>query len=174
MSTKKIQFIVAITLALIVTLALVISILAQNTDELKYVGTKKCRPCHLKQHKSWQKTSHATNFELLVDMGKDKDAECLKCHATGHEEPGGFVDATTTPNLVGTGCEACHGSGSKHAAKGLKKTERKALMGEVKKGTCEKCHMPHGGHPELGNEILPVLKKKLSALQEKIAGLEGK
>ena len=173
MYTKKIKFIVAIILALTVTLALVIGILAQNAEEVKYVGTKKCKPCHLKQHKSWQKTSHATNFELIVDAGRDKEVECLKCHATGYGEPGGFVDATTTPNLVGAGCEACHGPGSKHLAI-KKKKEKKGTMGEVKKGTCEKCHMPHGGHPELGKEILPVLKKKLSALQERIAGLEGK
>jgi len=181
MSTKKIQFIVAITLALTVTLAIVISILAQsaeeqNAEELTYGNNtkkNKCKPCHLKIYKSWQKTSHATNFELLVEMGKEKEPECLKCHATGYGEPGGFVDATTTPHLVGASCEACHGPASKHLAI-KKKAEKKGTMGEVKKGTCEKCHMPHGGHPELGKEILPVLKKKLSALQEKIAGLEGK
>jgi hypothetical protein len=173
MSTKKIKFIVAIGLALVFALALVISLLAQNAEELKYGGTNKCKPCHLKQHKSWEATSHANNFQLIVDTGKDKDVKCLKCHATGYGEPGGFVDAATTPNLVGTGCEACHGPGSKHLAI-KKKEEKKGTMGEVKKGTCEKCHMPHGGHPELGKEILPVLKKKLSALQARIAGVESK
>jgi hypothetical protein len=173
MSTKKVKFTVATMLALAFTLALVISILAQDAEELKYVGTKKCKPCHLKLHKSWQKTSHANNFELVVEMGKDKEAECLKCHTTGYGEPGGFVDAETSPNLVSTGCEACHGPGSKHLSI-KKKADKKGSMGEVKKGICEKCHMPHGGHPDLGKEILPVLKKKLSELQARIAEVEGK
>lgn len=181
MSTKKIKFIVAITLALTFTLVLVIGILAQNAEEVKYVGTKKCKMCHstkkeneTKKHKlaynSWIETSHAKNFQFLKDMGKDADPECLKCHTTGYGKPGGFVDEAATPNLVGTGCEACHGPGSKH----IKAKPKKGSMGEVKKGVCEECHMPHGGHPELGKEILPVLKKKLSELQEEIAGLEGK
>jgi hypothetical protein len=173
MSTKKVKLTVAIMLALTFTLAIVISILAQNADELKYVSTKKCKPCHLKQHKSWEKTPHATNFELVVEMGKDKEAECLKCHTTGYGEPGGFVDVETTPDLASTGCEGCHGPGSKHLAI-KKKEEKKGTMGEVKKGTCEKCHMPHGGHADLGKEILPVLKKKLSELQARIAEVEGK
>jgi hypothetical protein len=72
-----------------------------------------------------------------------------------------------------TGCEACHGPGSKHAAKGLEKEERKGLMGEVKKGICEECHMPHGGHPDLGKDILPVLEKRLKDLQARIAEVKG-
>ena len=176
MSTKKIKFTVAMMLALAFTLAIVISILAQNAEEVAYGNnTKKhkCKPCHLKLYKSWQKTKHANSFQLLVEIGKDQDPECLKCHVTGYGKPGGFVDEATTPHLAGTSCEACHGPASKHLAI-KKKSEKKGTMGEVKKGTCEKCHMPHGGHPDLGKEILPVLKQKLSELQARIAEVEGK
>ena len=41
---------------------------AQPTDsasDYKYVGTKKCKSCHLETHKSWGKTKMGTAFETL-------------------------------------------------------------------------------------------------------------
>jgi len=172
MSTKKVKLTVAIILALTIALALVISIIAQ--DDAEYVGNKKCKMCHSKLYKSWKTTTHANNYNQLVEMGKAEDAECLKCHATGYGKPGGFEpgkeNLAKDPILRGTGCEACHGPGSKHVA--LPKAEKKGSMGEVKKGTCESCHAPHGGHPDLGKDILPVLERKLKELQDRIAGLK--
>jgi len=96
-----------------------------------YIGTKKCRTCHIKQYKSWEKTKMANAFELLkpgaaaeaksgagLDPQKDYtlDAECVSCHVTGHGKEGGFVDAATTPALAGVGCEACHGPGGDYVA----------------------------------------------------------
>lgn len=164
MSTKRIKLTVAITLALMITFAAVISIVAQDGEE--YVGSKKCKMCHSKQYKTWSKSPHATNFEVVKLAGKETEAECLKCHTTGYDESTGkFVEENA-------GCESCHGPASKHAAKGLSKEERKALAGEIKKGVCEGCHWPHGGHPDLGKDILPALKKKLEDLQTQIAELE--
>ena len=154
-----------------IAFALVISILAQ--DEAEYVGSKKCKMCHNKQYKSWLETAHAHNYQQLVEMGKTEDATCLKCHSTGYGKPGGFKpgseDLTQDPVLRGTGCEACHGPGSKHVA--LPKEQKKGSMGQVKQGTCETCHMPHGGHPDLGQAIRPVLERKLKELQDRIAKL---
>jgi len=84
-----------------------------------YVGIKKCRMCHMKIYKGWQKTSHATAFDLLkpgeateakkkaaLDPQKDytQDASCVECHTTG------------TPDNPGIQCEACHGPGKKYSS----------------------------------------------------------
>ena len=81
---------------------------AASAQDHAYTGAKKCKMCHLKQFKSWEKTQMANAFELLrpgvaaeaktgagLDPEKDYtlDAECVSCHVTGHGKEGGFVDA---------------------------------------------------------------------------------
>ena len=100
-----------------------------------YVGSGKCKMCHVATHKSWKKTKMANAFELLkpgsaieaktkhgLDPAKDytTDANCLACHTTGYGHDGGY--AIADPNdqkavrqakrLQGVGCESCHGAGS--------------------------------------------------------------
>lgn len=102
----------------------------------KYIGSKKCKMCHSKQYKSWQKTKMAKTFEVLkpgvnaeakiklkIDPKKDytKDAACLPCHTTGYGLPGGYripaegdsAAAKIARANEGTTCEACHGPGGK-------------------------------------------------------------
>ena len=104
-----------------------------------YVGTKKCKKCHMKQHKTWKTTKMAKTFEVLkpgvradakvklkFDPKKDytKDAKCLECHTTGFDLPGGYKipepkdskAARRAKENEGTTCEACHGPGSKYIA----------------------------------------------------------
>ncbi|MCP4204306.1 MAG: hypothetical protein GY769_20525, partial [bacterium] len=93
--------------------------------EHAFVGTKKCKKCHLKEYKSWAETRMAKTFEVLgpgisaeakVEAGLDPaedyttDATCLPCHTTGYNKEGGFVDLETTPELAGVSCEMCHGA----------------------------------------------------------------
>ena len=95
-------------------------------DGADYVGVKKCKMCHIKQFKSWEKTSMATSFENLkagmkadakkkagLDPEKDytTDANCLVCHTTGYGKPGGFTSIEATPKLINVQCESCHGPG---------------------------------------------------------------
>jgi hypothetical protein len=97
-----------------------------------YVGTKGCKKCHIKQYKSWVKTKMSKVYDLLkpgeraeakkkagMDPKKDytKDSECLPCHTTGYNKPGGFVSFEETPELVGVSCEVCHGAGSEYTKK---------------------------------------------------------
>lgn len=97
-----------------------------------YVGAKKCRPCHLKEYTTWEKTRMAVSFDLLkpgvranekkaakLDPAADytADATCLLCHTTGYLQPGGFKSLAATPDLVGVQCETCHGPGSEYLAK---------------------------------------------------------
>jgi hypothetical protein len=102
-----------------------------------YVGTKKCKTCHLYQHKSWAKTKMAKAYETLkpgrgaeakersgLDVHKDytKDESCLKCHTTGYGKPGGYAipdpknkkAVRRAKTLEGIGCESCHGPGAEY------------------------------------------------------------
>ena len=79
-----------------------------------YTGSKACSACHYKQYTSWKKTKHAKEAWESVPAKYQTDPDCLKCHATGYGQPSGFKDAKSTPTLVGTTCEACHGPGSEH------------------------------------------------------------
>jgi hypothetical protein len=36
-----------------------------GSDAADYLGAKKCKACHMKQFKSWSKTTMATSFENL-------------------------------------------------------------------------------------------------------------
>ncbi len=100
--------------------------------EHSYVGSKKCKMCHIKEYNSWAETKMAKAFELLkpgvaaeakkkaaLDPQKDytADKDCVACHVTGHGKPGGFKDAASTPDLVGVGCESCHGAGGTYTQK---------------------------------------------------------
>jgi cytochrome c554/c'-like protein len=130
-----------------------------------YVGSKKCRPCHLKEFKSWSETKMSNAFELLkpgvsaaaktkakLDPGKDYtvDKTCLPCHTTGYGKPGGFVDFATTPELAGVGCEMCHGPGgsyTKSDAMSLQNKEFKRVelvklgfVGDIRQDDCVACH----------------------------------
>ena len=130
-----------------------------------YVGSKKCRMCHLKEHASWSETKMARTFENLkpgvateakakakLDPKKDYTADpvCLGCHTTGYGKPGGFVDVATTPDLVGVGCEMCHGPGGTYLQKehmSLQNKEYKkaelvkvGLVGEITAQQCVECH----------------------------------
>ena len=99
---------------------------ASISESADYVGVKKCKACHIKQYKSWKKTTMATSFENLkpgikadektkagLDPAKDytADADCLRCHTTGFGKPGGFTTIADTPNLANVQCEECHGPG---------------------------------------------------------------
>ncbi len=137
---------------------------ASGGDE-EYLGSKKCRPCHLKEWKSWSETTMAKAFEVLrpgerapekqaagLDPAKDytADATCLPCHVTGYGKPGGFTDIEATPDLAGVGCEMCHGAGGgyvKDEYMSLKNKEYKkadlvavGMVGEITEDQCKGCH----------------------------------
>lgn len=130
--------------------------MAYTSEE--YVGSKKCKVCHIKIYKSWQETAHAKTFEVLnagvkaeekkkagLDENKDytSDASCIECHTTGNN--------TVFPGIH---CEACHGPGKKYtSAKIMNKKKYKAdpelqrklaleagLIIKPDEENCLKCH----------------------------------
>lgn len=93
-----------------------------------YVGSKSCKKCHSKQHKSWSGLGKANALQILapgekadakrahdLDPATDyrQDARCVECHVTGLGQPGGFDPskhiAADPDGLGGVGCESCHG-----------------------------------------------------------------
>jgi hypothetical protein len=65
---------------------------------------------------------HATETLVKLDPSRHFDPECLSCHATGWEPQkyfpfeSGFLGLKETPDLVGNGCENCHGPAAEHVA----------------------------------------------------------
>jgi hypothetical protein len=91
----------------------------------KFAGSKVCADCHTEASAVFEKTPHAHATETLekrTDPPRINDPECLSCHATGWEPQkyfpfeSGFANLKDTPELVGNGCENCHGPAAKHAA----------------------------------------------------------
>jgi hypothetical protein len=97
---------------------------APHQSGLKFAGSKVCADCHTKAAAVWQKTphSHATDTLIHLNPPRQFDPECLSCHATGWDPQryfpyeSGFLGLKETPDLVGNGCENCHGPAGRHAA----------------------------------------------------------
>lgn len=138
---------------------------APAAEQHAFVGSQKCRACHLKEHKSWSETKMAKAFELLkpgvraaakkaakLDPGKDytADPKCVRCHVTGLGMEGGFASISTTPDLAGVGCETCHGAGGTYTQKqhmSLQNKEYKkaevvaaGLVAQITEPQCKTCH----------------------------------
>jgi len=130
-----------------------------------YIGQKKCKKCHMKQHRTWKKMKQANAWNTLPEKyrdGQQKDDSgrvCVSCHTTGYGkgDKGGFVDTETSKHLLGVQCEACHGPGSNHKVAGDKvlkdksRKEKKFKAGEKsfinpKPTGCTGCHNPHVSH----------------------------
>jgi hypothetical protein len=127
-----------------------------------YIGVKRCSSCHFKEYMTWKKTEHFTKAWPLVPAKYRTAAECVVCHTTGYGTPTGFKDEASSPNLVGTTCEACHGPGSAHEAackpflneKTLSDEQKKIAHGTIYKiqpgNVCVACHtiQGHAAHPK--------------------------
>lgn len=178
MSVRRVTLVgVAALVALAVSVVLVQNVRSQPpaievAPDLKvpadqtYTGTKQCSSCHFKQYMSWKKTKHATDAFAKLPAKYKTDANCVNCHSTGYGAATGFKDEASTPNLTGTGCEACHGPGSKHeetakkyaTKKKLDPPEEKEVRGSIYKilpqNVCARCHtvQGHKEHPKYDKE----------------------
>ncbi|HSQ65253.1 MAG TPA: multiheme c-type cytochrome [Polyangiaceae bacterium] len=84
-------------------------------DGNAYAGVAACVPCHENPKKVWDGTAHAHAYKTLADGFKQFNLDCVSCHVTGYEQPGGS-SVTHVEKLQDVQCESCHGPSSKHVA----------------------------------------------------------
>jgi predicted CXXCH cytochrome family protein len=101
-----------------------------------HVGWNKCTPCHSDISDSWQNTRHAKAIESLKKSKQETLPACVKCHVTGYEKDGGFIDNELTPEMAGVQCESCHGPGSTHVAS----PSTNNIVKESGAALCRQCH----------------------------------
>ncbi len=108
-------------------------------DDIAYVGSAACSGCHQTEYAWWRNHAHGVAYLTLQQRNKEFNLDCVGCHVTGYEQPGG---STVTHNLdlalVNVGCESCHGPGAAHA----KAPEKFDIARETPESTCVQCHSP--------------------------------
>jgi hypothetical protein len=110
--------------------------------EASYTGDAECADCHDEEATFWAGTGHAKAYKTLSDQFKEFNLDCVSCHVTGYDQPGGST-VTHVDNLKNVQCEACHGPGSLHA----EDPEAKNLIRlEPPRDLCVKCHHPPHVH----------------------------
>lgn len=83
-------------------------------DGLNFVGSARCRQCHVAQFNQWQSTDHAHSMLSLERAQRQHLRNCVACHTVGFEMRSGYSLAEKRTDLGSVGCEACHGPGSAH------------------------------------------------------------
>lgn len=113
-----------------------------------YVGWEQCSTCHPDIAETWQNTRHAKAIESLKKSGQENLPDCVKCHVTGYEKDGGFIDYELTPEMAGVQCEVCHGPGSNHVSNPVKEN----IIKESGQELCRECHT-EGQNPGFDYEV---------------------
>ncbi len=105
-------------------------------NDVAYVGSAACSGCHQSAYAWWRNHSHGVAYLTLQQRSKEYNLDCVGCHVTGYEQPGG---STVTHNLDGqlknVGCESCHGPGAAHA-----KDPEISVVRVTPESTCVVCH----------------------------------
>jgi hypothetical protein len=109
-----------------------------DATQASYVGVQACGTCHESQKKFWDGTAHAHAYATLSTQFKEFNLECVSCHVTGYDEPGGST-VTHAAKLENVQCETCHGPGSKHAAT---PKDRSLITRYPRAQLCIGCHHP--------------------------------
>jgi hypothetical protein len=113
----------------------------------RYVGAQVCAGCHAQPTAVWSATRHAHAYPSLTEKHKAFDLDCVGCHVTGYERPGGST-VTHVENLENVQCEVCHGPGSNHVAGGGLKS---AITRKPDTSLCIGCH--HEPHVQRGWKV---------------------
>lgn len=104
--------------------------------DVAYAGSESCGSCHQPAVVWWKTHPHGHAYGTLQKQNKEFNLDCVGCHVTGYERPGG---STVTHNmdgaLVNVGCESCHGPGAAHVA-----NPAIDLVLDPPESTCTPCH----------------------------------
>jgi hypothetical protein len=104
-----------------------------------YVGDAECVRCHVQEHEFWLTTQHSHAIATLQDRNKHFDRNCVGCHVTGWERPGGSTLGHTA-GLENVQCEQCHGPGSMHIMNPNLNNVPTGVQTAVPESTCVGCH----------------------------------
>jgi len=110
--------------------------LAAALPKDRYSGDGACRSCHEREYDDWLLTPHSIAWDSLEKGEKWRDPECVGCHVTGKDHPGGFTDNDQTPHMANVQCEVCHGIGGGHPAGAAAASIDPVAMKKV----CITCH----------------------------------
>jgi len=108
-----------------------------SPSEASYVGGDVCSGCHPAAREVWSRTAHSSAYGTLERESKEFNLDCVSCHVTGYEMPGGS-SVTHVELLKNVQCESCHGPGSKHASSPLTTN----IIAAPAASTCLECHRP--------------------------------
>lgn len=122
-----------------INMASVTAPLPAATGQPHYVGNAECSRCHVEEQAFWLTTSHAHAIDTLEVRNKAFDRNCVGCHVTGWEQPGGSALGHTEA-LENVQCEQCHGPGSMHVQNPLLNNVPTGVHTEVPESTCVACH----------------------------------
>lgn len=104
------------------------ALIAQN----KYIGSAKCKMCHNKEGKQFDKWAASTHAKANAAKDVAGKAECEKCHAP-----------VADFKAEGVTCEVCHGAGEKYKAQAIMKVKADAVKNGLiipTEATCKNCH----------------------------------
>ena len=104
-----------------------------------YVGTEACADCHSDAVDFWKTTRHAQAWKTLEERGQQFDFDCVSCHLTGWDQPGGS-NLANNATLRDVQCETCHGPGSIHVAKGGEERPSTVRRMPAEKLCATQCH----------------------------------
>ena len=107
-----------------------------------YAGIDLCTNCHEDARKVWDKTAHASAYKTLADQYKQFNLDCVSCHVTGYDRPGGST-VVQVGELTNVQCEVCHGPSSLHAKSPDKV---KPPVPKPSPDSCAACHHPPHVH----------------------------
>lgn len=82
----------------------------------RFVGSSVCRSCHFSEHEDWTRTAHYSAFQTLKRVQRQRARSCVPCHVVGYGLDSGYSIDSPREELVGVGCEVCHGPGSEHTS----------------------------------------------------------
>jgi hypothetical protein len=115
-----------------------------QAGESTYVGVEQCTVCHQEERAFWDKTAHSRAYATLETAHKEFNLDCVSCHVTGYERPGGST-VTHVAGLTSVQCENCHGPGSRH----VENPANDALLtGKPTVALCPTCHHPPHVHED--------------------------
>lgn len=99
-----------------------------------WAGSAACTACHAAAAATHAGSRHHHALASVQRRGYGHDPDCLRCHVTGIDEPGGWRRLPGKEHLAEVGCESCHGPGAAHSA------DPTTRMRPVSRATCIACH----------------------------------